>query len=373
MHVAILIGSFSGGGAERAMVNFANGLDNKGVKVDLLVGYETGPYRSLVNPGIHITALGGGMMRSVPKIRKWLGINAPQILFCTQPHVGIAAILSTRFRKNRPTVVFREATTPSRDFNFKKSLFGKAFLLLSSWLIRRADHLIATCKDAATDSQRFYRIQPNQITPIYSSFVTDDIFEQADEPIQHPWLSENKTIVSTLGRVMPVKDFKTLVQAFGVVRKEIDCKLLIIGETDRDPEYFEELTQLIESLEIKQEVDFVGFKSNPFPYLKHTDVYVLSSIYEGLPGSLVQAMALGCRLVSTNCPSGPREVLDDGKFGTLVPVADHAAMATAISEALAQPQQQVDGRQGAERFTEEFAINRLHELFQRLLENRPVG
>jgi len=165
---------------------------------------------------------------------------------------------------------------------------------------------------------------------------------------------------------MPEKDFATLIRAFAIVRKTFRCKLMIIGDTQRSPTYMSSLRALVEQLDLQSEVDFVGFTTNPFAYLAKCEAYALSSLYEGLPGALVQAMALGCKIVSADCRSGPREILKSGEYGHLVPVGNYVEMAHALTLALREKHDRSLGRKRTEEFTEERALNSLLSLVHRL-------
>ena len=170
-----------------------------------------------------------------------------------------------------------------------------------------------------------------------------------------------------MGRVMPVKDFPTLVSALAIVRKTVDAKLIIIGETNRAPVHFKEVQKKISELGLQDSIDFAGFHQNPFPYLNQSEIYVLSSKFEGLPGALVQAMALGCKVVATDCRSGPREILKDGQRGILVPVGDAQKMANAILESLGTNHDRSLGREWTHQFSESQSISNLIQVFEKTL------
>jgi len=136
-----------------------------------------------------------------------------------------------------------------------------------------------------------------------------------------------------VGRLTEQKDFSTLLQAFAQVRAQRQARLLLLGEG----EMRDELTALGLALGIAKDLSLHGFTNNPFAYMARAAVFVLSSAYEGLPGVLIQALACGCPVVSTDCPSGPSEILENGQYGRLVPVGDPAAMAQAILSTLEAP------------------------------------
>jgi len=350
------------------MVNFANGIVDRGIGVDCLVQSEEGPFRSILSDKVNVVSLGGGALRSVPKIRKYLRQDQPDILFSSLPHVNIAAILSKFWNRVPTKVVIREATTPSVYLKQIADTKQKFIIYLCKLLFRYADHVVGVCDDSRDDCIDFYGLRSEQITRVYSALATKDVFELAQEPVEHPWFQNNHRVIVSMGRVIPLKDFTTLINAFSTVRQKIDCKLMIVGDTDRDPNYYKRMKNLIRELDLVEHVDFIGFKTNPFPYLYHSEIYVLSSELEGLPGALVQGMALGCKLVSTNCKSGPREVLADGEYGQLVPIGDSRAMADGILTELSREQDRSIGRARSKQFTEDCAVENLLSVFTKTID-----
>ncbi len=352
------------------MINFANGLSRAGIRVDLLAGAADGPFRSLVASGVHTIALNRGMVKSMPAIRKYLRQTQPDILFASQLHVNLVAIASRFWNSTRSRVVIREATTPSESIKYQASAKQKRMTQLARHFFRRADHLIAVSQDSASDCIEFYRLDPDRVSTVYAPFVNSELYQLAAEPVSHPWFDQGQRVIVSMGRVMPVKDFATLVDAFAIAKSRIDCRLMIIGDTDRDPECFAAVQQRVAHHGLEQDVEFIGFRKNPFPYLAHAEVYALSSRFEGMPGSLVQGMAMGCKLVSTNCRSGPREVLEDGNRGILVPVGDAQALGQALVASLNQSHDRSLGRRWSEKFTEEYAIQSLIDVFQQVIATK---
>lgn len=364
--VIVLLGSFSGGGSERAMINFSNGLIERGATVDVLVGRTEGPFRFLLSDKANVIELGGGMLKSIRKIRSHIDASKETIVFASQLHVNIAAMLSVAFKGSQHKVVLREATTPSKQLERATTLGKKALIRLSRILFKKADHIIAVSDVSKEDAIEFYDLDPKRITTVFAPFITEDFLKQADQMVHHPWFDEGFRVVTSMGRVMPVKDFGTLIKAFGLARKVEDSRLMIIGNTDRDVAYFSELQTLVQELRLEDYVEFVGFQSNPFPYLSHTHVYVLSSLFEGLPGSLVQALGLGCQIVSTDCKSGPSEILKGGSLGRLVPVGDHVAMSSSIIDALRSERWNGKTLEKVEEFTEKSSIEKLLSILRHL-------
>jgi glycosyltransferase involved in cell wall biosynthesis len=174
-------------------------------------------------------------------------------------------------------------------------------------------------------------IPTQKVRVIYNPVVSPELYEKADAPVEHPWFQPHQPpVVLAAGRLVALKGYDTLLRAFARVRQETPARLVILGEGPERPN----LERLASELGVAADVDMPGFDPNPFRYMKRAGVFVLSSRYEGLPNVLIQALACGCPVVSTDCPSGPSEILDGGRYGVLVPVDDVEAMAGAIVRAL---------------------------------------
>ncbi|HEY8366975.1 MAG TPA: glycosyltransferase, partial [Bacteroidia bacterium] len=224
-------------------------------------------------------------------------------------------------------LVVREANTIS--VSSKNSLNFKARILplLMKLLYPSADAVIAVSEGVAKDLTQIIGLPAEKVKVIYNPVITPEIFKKAEEPIKHPWFAPGELpVILGVGRLTKQKDFVTLIRAFDIVRKEYPSRLVILGEGEERPK----LEALVKELGLEQYVYMPGFEENPFKYMKHAAVFVLSSRWEGLPNVLIQALALGTPVVSTDCPSGPREILSAGKYGTLVPVGDYDALAKAI-------------------------------------------
>ncbi len=194
----------------------------------------------------------------------------------------------------------------------------------------KADMIVAVSQGVAEDLIKSFNIPKEKIQVIYNP-ITPEIFQKAKELLGHPWFGPNQPpVILAIGRFTKQKDFPTLLKAFALVRQQRKVRLLILGDGEERPL----LEQLTRNLKIQNDVMMPGFTDNPYAFMKRAALFVLSSVYEGLPNVLIEAIALGCPVVSTDCPSGPREILDGGRYGRLVPVGDYEALANAILQTL---------------------------------------
>src|SRR5690625_55191 len=186
-------------------------------------------------------------------------------------------------------------------------------------LYRHLDAVVTASEGVSTDTRTVTGLPPERIHVIDNPVVTPDLEELAAQPLDHPWFGDNDVpVILASGRLTKQKDFPTLLRAFARVRQNRPARLIVLGEGKLRTE----LEALAVKLGIASDVDLAGFASNPYPYVKQSDLFVLSSRWEGLGMALIEALALGIPAVSADCPSGPREILADGRYGALVPVGD---------------------------------------------------
>ena len=244
-----------------------------------------------------------------------------------------AAVLAQRLARTPTRVTLREATTPSMAFQVKETSALKRAISETAmrWLYPRADAVVAVSKGVAQDLLNLMPQLKPKLTVIYNPVIDAAFHAKADAPVEHPWFQPNQPpVILGVGRHHFQKGFDTLLRAFARVRQQMPARLVILGEGPERPN----LERLAAELGVAADVDLPGFDPNPFRYMRRAGVFVLSSRYEGLPNVLIQALACGCPVVSTDCPSGPWEILDGGRYGALVPVDDVEAMAQAIVRAL---------------------------------------
>lgn len=331
MTLTIFLPSLAGGGAERAMLNLATALHARREDVELVLARAEGPFLADVPAGLRVVGLGAPRMaRAIRPLARHLRARRPRALLATLPHANVAAVLARRLARVPVRLVLREANVVAEKAAHERTWRGRAM----PWLMRRAyrdaDALVAVSQAVAEDLARL-RLPRERIRVIPNPVVTADLLAQAEAAPAHPWLRDGgPPVVLGVGRLTAQKDFPALLRAFAQVRARRPARLVVLGEgEDRDA-----LLRLARDLGVAADVALPGFDPNPFAAMARCGVLVLSSRWEGMPNVLLQAMACGAPVVSTDCPSGPREVLGDVAPEALVPVGDAAAMARAIEAAL---------------------------------------
>lgn len=356
MHIAIYLPSLRGGGAERAMVTLANGFADRGLKVDLVLVRAEGPYLSEVSPGVRIVDLQSSrVLTSLPGLVRYLRQERPQAMLSALNHANVIAVVARMLARVPIRLVVSERNNVSLSGSSSKNLRSRVVLHMMRWAYRKADGVTAVSGGVADDLANAINLPRNRISVIFNPVVTPELIGKSRMPLEHPWLGEGKPpVILGVGRLTQQKDFATLIRAFAQVRTIRECRLVILGEG----ELRTELEQLVASLGVQGSVQLPGFADNPFAWMSRVRLFVLSSRWEGLPNVLIQAMACGAAVVSTNCPSGPDEILEGGKWGRLVPVGDVEALAEAMTALLEAPRDQLpDVHQRAGDFAQGLAVD----------------
>jgi glycosyltransferase involved in cell wall biosynthesis len=246
---------------------------------------------------------------------------------------NIVAIIAAALSGWRGQLVVSERTSLQRTL--AETGFWRSWILwgLMRLLYRRADRVVAVSQQLANDMVTQLDLPAQKVVAIPNPVPIEEIRRMSMVPVSHRFFSEGVPVLMAVGRLHSVKDYPTLVQAVADLRERRDVRLIVLGEGPARSE----LEALVKSLGLSEVVDLPGFVSPPWPWMARADVLALSSRAEGWPNVLAEALALGVPVVSTDCPTGPREILDGGKFGRLVPVGDVGKMSAAIEATLDNP------------------------------------
>lgn len=333
-NVTIILHDLRMGGAERVMLQLAEALSKDGTPVELILAHAEGALLSRVPANVKIVDLNvNNPLTMLVKVIQYLRINNPKALISPFEVTSLVAVLAKLLSRTSTRIVVRLSVALSEHKRvwFKKLLERMAVSLF----YRFADAIIAVSHGVAKDFSVYSGIPLQRIEVVYNPIISEHFIQERDQPADHPLLleDEKRPMILGVGRLTEQKDFQTLLRAFDRVAKERPARLIILGEGEAR----QALESLATELNIQNSVYFPGITGNPLVFMKRASVFVLSSKWEGLPGALIQALACGCPVVSTNCPSGPSEILDQGKYGPLVPVGDISSMAQAIKDVLKKP------------------------------------
>lgn len=331
-----IFASFSGqGGVERMLVNLVAGMVEQGVAVDLLLARADGPFVEQLPATVRVIRLRARhTATSVPELVRYLRRERPPVLLAAKDRAIRAAIRARWLARVDTRIVGRLGTNLGAALAHKSRLTAWSRQAPMRRAYRRVDKIIAVSDGVAADTQAVTDLPFGRIEVVRNPVVTPQIFAAAEEPFDHSWLeAESPPVIVGMGRLTPQKDFDTLLAAFAQLSEHLDCRLLIAGDGPGRAA----LEDRIETLGLRGLVALIGFVGNPAAVLSRADLFVLSSRWEGSPNVLTEALALGTPVVATNCPSGPNEILADGRYGPLVPVGDAAALAEAMDQTLQEP------------------------------------
>jgi glycosyltransferase involved in cell wall biosynthesis len=330
--ICLFPGTLRLGGVARMMLNLAEELVHRDVGVDMFVTREGGHYWDAIPAGVNVEVGAGGYVSSIPKLARYLRRARPAGLISTHHNGNIASVLARRLAGTSTPLVLRVGMdTSARPGVTLRFRLRRAMIRLT---YRHADHIVATSSGVANDVARLTGMPRPMIEVIPNPVLSRHHAELAREPIDHPWLREGQLpVVLTASRLTRQKDLPTMLRAFRLVRDERSVRLLILGDGEERPS----VERMIDELGLAADVLAPGSVPNAAPYMARAAVFCLSSRWEGFGNVLVEAMATGTPVVSTDCPSGPAEILDGGRYGALVPVGDARALSAAILRTLDVP------------------------------------
>ncbi len=326
--IAIFLPSLRGGGAERVMVQLANGFARKGHSVDLLLAQAEGRYRDEVSGEVDIIDLSSKRVSSALRpLANYLRTKRPDALLTAMAHANLVAIVAHKMARSRARLVISERNSLAR----LSGASGVAFRCIMRALYPFADRVVCVSEGIADELKHEAAVPSRLLRAIPNPVDTADIAGKAQDRPNHPWFEGGAApVIVAVGRLETQKDYPTLIAAFNEVRSRRSVRLIILGEGSLR----ERLQTDINRRGLTASVSLAGFQANPFGWMAAARLYVMSSLYEGFPNSLVQAMACNTQVVSTDCPTGPSQILEGGKWGTLAPVGCAPALARAIESAL---------------------------------------
>jgi len=327
--VVFVTPSLRGGGAERVIVNLLRHMNRSDIELTLITLKLEGPYVSQLPADTQVVDLGTKRVRhSIVRLVREINRIQPDVIVSTLGHLNVALLALRPFLKKRPKIVLRETNAPS--FAMRQAGKSGLYRVLYRLFYPKADRVIALSKGMADDLLAFSGLSKEKVSIIYNPVVTEEIRRQADEAVDHPWLlHKDLPVCISVGRLVEQKNYDLLLRAFTKAVREVPARLLILGEGPKRPH----LEALAEQLGVRSYVDFVGFTPNPYAYMARSDLFVLSSSWEGMPNVLLEALAVGLPAVATACIGVP-DVLDEGRYGRMIPIGGEEELSEAIRSSL---------------------------------------
>ncbi|MDY6785830.1 MAG: glycosyltransferase [Cyanobacteriota bacterium] len=334
---------FLSGGLEQVILNTLKGLSQyPNIHLDLVVHSADDIDVSCLPKGVRIidlkTPVDARLLSSLKLIAplvRYLRQEKPQVLFSHLIYVNVIAVIARAIARKLPSLFLVEHNLLFANSNKSDEPQSQLLVKMMGWLYPKANGVIAVSGGMARALEKRLHWHKGTVATIYNPVIDEHLLAQAQLSPQHPWLEANQPpVFLAAGRLTAAKDFSTLIQAFALARQRVPgIRLLILGEGPQRAK----LEAMAQELGVDSEIDFPGFVKNPYSYMSRARVFVLSSRWEGLPTVLIEAIACGCQVVATDCPHGPKEILESGKYGRLVPVGDIEALAEAMQSVLNDP------------------------------------
>ena len=342
-------------GANQVMIRLANGFAERGLPVDLVVASTSGEFRSRVRSVVGLVDLNSaGVLKSLPKLASYLRRERPAVLLTAMDYVNVVSIIVRALVVPKTRILVTCHTSLDNSVRHSPWLRDRLLPLAVRLTYRHADSVVAVSRGVAETLSAISTISLDRIRIIHNPVVTPDLAAKAAERINHPWFKPGSPpVVIGAGSLTKAKDFQTLIRAFARVREKLPARLMLLGEGEER----NNLQALIMSLGLQNEVELAGFVENPFAYMSRAALFVLSSRWEGFGLVLAEALACGTPVVSTDCPSGPSEILRNGELGPLVAVGDVDALAKAMLDQLNKSPDRERLRRESARFSAETAVD----------------
>jgi len=375
--ITLVQDDFGTGGVQKIFGTVANGIVSEKTQVEVVVYKNDGPWRQYLDPRVSVWELKPSnsliarlaalqsdpllvpqllrpillaprvseTLRYLVSFANYLRLRRPTSLLTATPYINVEAVLARNLAHSQTRLVLSERTHLSQSVlsssQRKNRRWHRHYLgSLIRETYNKADAIIAISKGVADDLGSL-GVHVEKIDVVYNPVIGSDFTERLRQPASHPWANDKSVpLLLFVGRFAPQKDLPTLLKAVSILLTRRSVRLLLMGGSAGRSKFEVQKQRIFEMahrLGVRGCIDVIGFENNPLPYMRECSVFVLSSRFEGLGNVLIEALAAGASIVSTDCLSGPSEVLDGGRFGRLVPVGNAEALAEALLQALDSP------------------------------------
>jgi glycosyltransferase involved in cell wall biosynthesis len=356
------------GGVQKNMLRLAEGMVARGWQVDFLIAY-TETMEFAVPDGVTLRrAAAPHPVRLVPELARLIDEIRPDAIYTAMPNYNCAALVARMLSRHNPKIIISERSdTKAEQAQHKGYDFYGLALRMAPWLYRQADAILAVSAETADSLAAANGIERSRIVVMHNPVVSPALEIGAAKPLEHRWASGDHRLIVSVGRLAPQKDFATLLRAFALLQhRRTEARLVIIGGGGE----LEALEALAAELGIADAVEFAGFDPNPYRWMARADVFVLASLWKGLPTVIIEALACGATIVATDSPSGPAQIIGrDGQLGYLAPAGDAEALAERLDFALDHKIDPERLKTEARKYSSDDSVDQFEGVVSRLLVN----
>lgn len=329
--VLFFMPDLGGGGAERVLINLLRHLDRATFDAHLVLMRLEGPYADRIPDDIPVRILGSrNLWTTTPKLAAAMRELDPDVVVGTTGGAGVPTVLAHRLIRSRARlIVWERNVLVGSESGPKRSLL----LALKKKLWPRADLITAVGRYVEQDIQRQTGVGPEKTKVLYSPILDADFERQAKAEVDHPWFHDDVPVLLCVARFTAAKDHATLLRGFARLRETHDARLVLLGHGHLQ----EQVEAQAHEMGLSDHIWFAGFVENPFKYMTHATMLVLTSLQEGVPGVVVQAMGCGLPVIGTDSPGGTGELVIHEETGLLVPMGDDEAVARSARRLIDDP------------------------------------
>lgn len=370
MDVLLYTSSLGNGGAEKHLQRIANAMDEEGHRVVVAEARKGGHYEQNLADGVELIVLSNGwlnsstwrLMRSVRPLRQYVSRHRPDVVCSVMDHVNVRLMRALNGVAHPPPAVLSVQNNPQMRFGDDSSWRGRLLFWRMKRTYRHADRIVALSEGVAHQLVELEVADPARLSVIHNAGLDDEVLDSKEAPLRHE--APKGPLLVACGSLTPQKGYSYLLKSFRQVLDQREAGLWILGEGEQRPA----IESQANSLGIDEHVSLLGFRANPFKFMAAADAFVLSSLWEGFGNVIVEAMACGTPVVSTDCPYGPGEIISHEENGLLVPPANVEALSLALLRLLDDPnlrkQLAENGRERAQDFHARTIGRQYLDLFQ---------